>query len=187
MIVKDSYLLKPYVVVDDLGPHPCMVVGFYDYTNMRGKWFRFKQTLSNMMSERSFEYYRNRYWYTKPDLSRFSGTIVRRGYYCLFKNPSHFEKEFACMVPSGRCCSDGRARTNGLACHFRRNCLACTHVDYYRFVGTRCRGLDCVANPIFIEFSYGVRRLSSRLCTIESVMRARWKRARRSFVSRKVA
>jgi hypothetical protein len=76
---------------------------------------------------------------------------------------------------------------NGNASPFRKNCLACTYVDYYRFVGTRCFGFDCVSNPIFRDFSYGVRKISWRLCSIESVMRARWKRGRRRVVSRKVA
>jgi hypothetical protein len=187
MIVKDSYLLKPYIIVNDMGPHPRMTVGVYNRTNMLGKRFRFKQTLTNMMSDRSFEYYCDRYWRTKVDLSRYSGTIVCRGYYCLFKNPSHFEKEFSFMVRSGRCCRTGLARANGPASLYRRDCLACTYVDYYRFVGTRCSGFDCVANPMFQEFSYGVKKISRLLCSIESVMRARWKRGRRVVAARKVA
>jgi hypothetical protein len=187
MITKDSYLLKPYIIVNDMGPHPRMTVGVYNRTNMLGKWFRFKQTLTNMMSDRSFEYYRDRYWLTKSDLSRFSGAIVRREYYSLFKNPSHFEKEFSCMVQSGRCCQTGRARVNGSTSPYRKDCLACTYVDYYRFVGTKYFGQDCVWNPIFRNFSYGVRRLCRRLCSIESVMRARWKRGRRVAAAKKVA
>jgi hypothetical protein len=191
MITKDSYLLKPYIVVNDMGPHPRMIVGFYDHTNMLGKRFRFKQVLSNVMSERSFEYYCDRYWRTKVDLSRYSGKIVSReycgvimkDYYFLFKNPSYFEKEFSCMVPSGRCCRTGRTRRNASSGFSK--CGDCGYVDYYRFVGTKCWGKDCRVYPMFQKFSYGVRELSRLLCSIESVMRARWKRGRRRVVSQK--